>query len=408
MDTNTPGWINESFLTAVLQGENEQKQELSIIKFAVSPAVAPGNNYFSHIYRVQVQYKHSKSPSTNSISLIVKSPVKVGFFCELSEKGNFFGKEKEVYSALLPMLNEKLKYDFGPKSFYCPTKDELVLGDLLQEGYKVGDKYKHLDFSYCKIVIVNIAKFHGASVFLHHEDPTIIDRTGDEAAYKIDTTNVGKPVLELYVKTVARIAKDTFGFDESAEFLLSKVETLWESMMTIVKKKAKGLNVLNHGDLWNNNILFKTDEYGEVVDVKFIDFQFSRYASPVLDVFYFIWTSASQEVQEHRQQELYNIYLQTLNLSLAQLGCKERLTEEELHQDLKASSDMFITILCQLLPCMIADRGNTFKLEDVKNSTEDPAGEEMDENIKKMLSNKRYWTLFPMMLREFHNWLRSV
>ncbi|KAG8330358.1 hypothetical protein J6590_065954 [Homalodisca vitripennis] len=81
IDQSTPSWIYESFLTASLQS------------FTVSSAVASGNYYFSHIYRVRVNYKNLQSSSAHTLSLIVKSPVKEeGYHEQLSEKGAFSRK----------------------------------------------------------------------------------------------------------------------------------------------------------------------------------------------------------------------------------------------------------------------------------------------------------------------------
>ncbi|XP_046679724.1 uncharacterized protein LOC124367114 [Homalodisca vitripennis] len=403
-----PEWINESFLKAILQGGEGQENNVSIIKFSVGPAVTPGNNFFSCIYRVQIQYTVSNSQSVRALSLIVKSPITEGYFATLSKKGNYFEKEMKVYNELLPRLNDKLKFEFAPKPFKGPNDSDLVLKDLLEDGYKVMDKYKRLDFSYCKSVMVNLAKFHAASVSLHHEDPTCVEDVGKEAAINENTINDEKPILEYCVKAVARIARETYGHEDLSEFLLSKLENLWESIVKIYSHKDGQLKVLNHGDMWINNILFKTGDLGEVADVKFIDFQLSRYGSPVLDLLYFFWTSADQEVRECKLQDLCKIYLQTLNSSLKDLGCVERLTLEELNHCFKSASDLFVLILCQLTPGMFSDPENTFALAEVNNPFDESSSLESNEFFESRLKGKYFWTLFPIIIRQFQNWVLNM
>ena len=44
------------------------------------------------------------------------------------------------------------------------------------------------------------------------------------------------------------------------------------------------LHVLNHGDLWTNNLMFKYDEAENPIDAVLLDFQFTSYGSPALDL----------------------------------------------------------------------------------------------------------------------------
>ncbi|KAG8250506.1 hypothetical protein J6590_100167 [Homalodisca vitripennis] len=408
MNKPMPEWINESFLEAVLQGGERQESSISIIKFTVSPAVPPGHNYLSYIYRVQVHYKPTNSENLLSLSLIVKIPVKEGYFGTISNKGNLFKKEIKIYNTFFPRICEKCKFDLAPKSFKSPTESNLILKDLIEDGYTMCDKIKNLDFKYCKHVIVTLAKFHAASVSLHHEDPNFVEDIGKEVVINENMMSIQKPVLEYCVRTVARIAKETYGHEVLAEFLLKNLENLWESIVEIYRRKEEGLNVLNHGDLWINNILFKTDDFGEAIDVKFIDFQFSRYSSPVLDLLFFFWGSADEVVREYRLQDLCKVYLQTLNNSLRDLDCVERLTLEELNHGFKSSSDLFIFILCQLMPGMFSDTEDGYDVADVKFPSGDTSDLESSDYLESKLKVKHYWIQFPTIIRQFQNWVLNL
>lgn len=67
------------------------------------------------------------------------------------------------------------------------------------------------------------------------------------------------------------------------------------------------IKVLNHGDLWVNNMLFKYNG-AQQLDVIFIDFQLSIWGSPGIDLNYFFYTSLSLDVLKHKRPQLLKVY----------------------------------------------------------------------------------------------------
>lgn len=76
--------------------------------------------------------------------------------------------------------------------------------------------------------------------------------------------------------------------------------------------------MLNHGDLWVNNFLFKYEE-GEPVDVVFVDYQMSFYTSPGYDINYFLSTSPTNEVRENHVDNLIENYYNNFSRILTKL-----------------------------------------------------------------------------------------
>jgi aminoglycoside phosphotransferase (APT) family kinase protein len=74
-------------------------------------------------------------------------------------------------------------------------------------------------------------------------------------------------------------------------------------VLEAVRRRESGFNVLIHGDLWVNNILF-----GGLEDaVRLVDFQLTHFTSPVLDLLYFIVTSATIEVRVNHVERLLEV-----------------------------------------------------------------------------------------------------
>lgn len=412
MEKALPPWLNEDFLATVLQGGEEKEPQVLVKHFKARLAVAPGNNYLSHIFRVTVEYEWKGSENKQlTKSLMVKAPITKGIVSEMSDRMDVFGKELKTYKELLPKMNDKLSLIICPTLYYCPVK-ALILQDMKEEGYIMCDKYDRLDYAHCDLVVTTLAKFHAASVACYHDDPELIRTLGEENMWVEGDPHFEtqmKPWFQVAVKTVAGIAAKMDGCQAAAEYLSNKVECIADSVLKMVEPKATGLNVLNHGDLWSNNMLFKHNDDEEVVDVKFIDFQILRYGSPALDLIYFLWTSSREEVREMRLEDLYHIYLETLNNTLEELGCEERLTEEEFRQDLKAATDWIIIAICCFLPMMQIESEDVLDMEemteeDLKKMTQE---EQPDEKFMKMFSSKRYLVLLPSSLKQFYNLVSS-
>ena len=102
-----------------------------------------------------------------------------------------------------------------------------------------------------------------------------------------------------------------------------------------------GFTVLNHGDDWINNMMFKLDDQGNTVDFKFLDFQMSFWGSPAADLFYFIMSSIRDDIKVVHFDEIIEYYHEILVESLKKLNYQHHIpTLMELIEELKAKGDL--------------------------------------------------------------------
>lgn len=352
MDINNPTWPDETFLQSVLQGDS--KETVEILEFSTKPAVGPGANYTSYIYRVRVVYRSNCTPQKQSTAtLIIKKPIETGLMTEMIGCSTMLDKEQQMYDVLLPRMYKKSNLEFGPKSYISPLKNIVVMNDLKAHGYVMSGSKNQLDYFHCKTVFQTIAKFHAASISCYHEDPALVSESVGIDSLWVDGTPM-ENWMSNAIKCTVKVVKEMNVDKRFKYFFLRRADYIWDSAKVAVKSKPKGLNVLNHGDLWDNNLLFKYDQSNNVTGVKLLDFQNTKFASPVVDLFYFVWTSANEEVRQNSQRELYEVYINQLNSSLEQLGCQERLSTEELLEDLRTYKDWVLFILCFCLPVQMS------------------------------------------------------
>lgn len=105
--------------------------------------------------------------------------------------------------------------------------------------------------------------------------------------------------------------------------------------MAIAEPMRSGFKVLNHGDGWINNMMFKSDEDGQFIEAKMIDFQLSFWGSPANDLLYFFVSSVADDVKTERFDDLIEVYHQELLDSLRKLNYDQHIpTLSELQIDL--------------------------------------------------------------------------
>uniref|UniRef100_A0A1B6HMW0 CHK kinase-like domain-containing protein n=1 Tax=Homalodisca liturata TaxID=320908 RepID=A0A1B6HMW0_9HEMI len=400
----TPEWLNEAFLTKVLQGGEDKEPKITVLSFSAKPAIAAGDNFSSYLFRVLVHYRVGSSTQEESKSLIVKLPVKEGLIFEIAGQTQFYNKEDVYYGELLEKMINKINWQFTAKSFYSPIEGVIVLEDL-KPDYFVADKIKQLDLAHSKLVFITLAKFHAAAVAIYHENPKLIEAVGGECFYV-----EGGPLqkwIEFGCKALGENLNEVDGCKEYADFFLSRADNIWKLAEEGVKPKPGRFNVLLHGDVWVNNMMFKYNTNKEPIDVKLLDFQISRYATPVLDLIYFMYTSANDDVRDNHQLELFELYVKTLNEGLEQVGCKERLTIEEIKEDIKASTAWFITIVAfAVTPITVHGTEDGESFEGI--TTEKIVAGKCDPIFKRMYNCKRVKEIIPVLVRQYFKFLKSV
>jgi hypothetical protein len=107
------------------------------------------------------------------------------------------------------------------------------------------------------------------------------------------------------------------------------------SWVLVAEPMRSGFTVLNHGDFWLNNMLFKNEDDNSPSDVSLIDFQGNAWAGPAVDLHYFFVSSISDDVKVDKFDEFVKFYHQELSESLEKLHFDQHIpTLDEVYTDL--------------------------------------------------------------------------
>ena len=120
------------------------------------------------------------------------------------------------------------------------------------------------------------------------------------------------------------------------------IHKICSSFVDLAEPMKNGFQILNHGDMWINNFMIKSDSEGKPIDVKLIDYQMSYWASPAGDLIYFLIISVQDDIKVDQFDNLVEYYHTNLVESLIKLKYDKVIpTLEELHADMLHAACFF-------------------------------------------------------------------
>lgn len=279
-----PTWMNEDYFQNIIQEQSNGKT-FKVKSIEVQKLGGKGESYVGIMYRVGV---HLDSDVAKFRSFIVKTLPDEAIDTLGKNNYDVQGKEMQIYSQIEPQLRKILKSidedaDIFPAS---PKVDEamevIVMEDMVEKHFVVVDRFKGLNMEHVKVVLRKLARMHAASVVVYANDP---------AAFKNHDMGIFARKSDIFYQLFTSL-NDSFinevatweGYEYYAEKLRKVGPNVLENILRSCDCDAGDLHVLTHGDLWSNNMMFKYDGTGRVIDCVLLDLQFSSYASPAIDL----------------------------------------------------------------------------------------------------------------------------
>lgn len=150
---------------------------------------------------------------------------------------------------------------------------------------------------------------------------------------------------------------------------------IFQKCCDAVQRDESGFNVLTHGDLWSNNIMFDADgDASRLLFVRFgdiqmslggfslvfpfqLDFQMCYWGSPILDVAYLLFTSATAAITTCDWDVLIEYYFGELISTLHLLDCGAICpSKEQLYQQFRARAILGAAFSLFSVPMRMLDR----------------------------------------------------
>ncbi|XP_055844515.1 uncharacterized protein LOC129910934 [Episyrphus balteatus] len=318
-----PESLNGRFFQEVLENALFET-DLKIRKLSFERGSAIGDNFCSQIYRVQITFCRSNDDKRlDDLSVIVKSmPTsnELKFLLDLKA----FVKEKIFYTHMIPRLEILLDNVKLAGRLYYGAKEPintLVFEDLGASDYIMGNRAEGLDVDHCQLVMKKLGYLHGSSLILHKKDPDCMKSFHSSLLSEdcLNGSDTFETVFRFSFDSVVRHVSTWQGYESITKKLQKYATNFKENLIKTQLPIPGELKVLNHGDLWVNNFLFKynnKETKESVQDVIFIDLQMSIFGSPGFDLNYFFYTSMQLDVLKEKREELLKTYYKSFSDTL--------------------------------------------------------------------------------------------
>ncbi|KAM7357246.1 uncharacterized protein ACRADG_002689 [Cochliomyia hominivorax] len=337
--------LNEKLIKRALQiyhnVKNASAFQLKVCDFKLSPA--NGENFCSEIYQVEAEYE--LNGKTEHKSFIVKNMIP-----EIAEIGS---NEEIMFNTVLPgmetclnVVEDKKENKLYAKCLLSEKRDRhelYVLENLNSLGYYSADRLKGLNFIHAEVLLKKIAKYHAASMMYNKKFPDVVQNL-DGAHFKEGASDAMAQAIAFGgFEYVANMIKNWPLYKHLAERVRAIIPKFNELVMEVVNSKHSKFNVINHGDLWVNNFLYKYDQKsGKPTDVLFVDFQNCFWGSCGFDINWFLNTSLELNILKENRQQLINIYSTELKEILSKSNYPD--------QEIPTLSDVLMEIKrCELI-----------------------------------------------------------
>ena len=186
-----------------------------------------------------------------------------------------FIREAKILSEIIILMYKEAFLEefqpFAPKCIYTsrePPYEAIVLEDLKRKGFTLAKVSLGLDLKHCLLVIRTIAQFHASALILRQKDPHLFGLFIESHFIKHFNAGMNR-LIQTCLKNLVEEINRWPGYEKYIETLKKLMSTGMNHWIEAVRNDDTEFNVLNHGDLWLNNMMFSySEESGEVQHVR--------------------------------------------------------------------------------------------------------------------------------------------
>ncbi|XP_017477777.1 PREDICTED: uncharacterized protein LOC108367630 [Rhagoletis zephyria] len=294
-----PDWLKADLFVDLLKKNVPDFK--AIRSFDAKPAQGAGENYATLMALVQLELELITG-KTKQISYMLKIPIEA--VMKLMMGDNIFDVESNIYRQVIPELEQLyrdagVEVTFSPQYFELQTPSEfgvILMEDLRQRGFKNANRLEGFDMEHTKCALKKLAQWHATSA-VRVETKGKYPKIVSSGIFTEEFLAAMKPMHLASIKLFNECVRTYDGHEAYIDSMQRTQERIFDDFRAMIDADPTEFNVLNHGDFWANNIMFQYDAFGKIKQTYFVDFQCSRYGSPVHDLYNLLLSSTQYEIK---------------------------------------------------------------------------------------------------------------
>ncbi|XP_069697854.1 uncharacterized protein [Periplaneta americana] len=384
LTTKIPYYLESTRQVVQLVSSDTDIASYNVLDCSVTPLKSPRNE-ITATYRAQLEIEENRrrADSEESRKIVTKENVIVKMMInpdvgDMQDSKHLFYAESKMFSDIIPLLlstsafnavdydrqssssNISKALSLFPKCYYNSRKPKdsvIVLEDIQTSGYRFGGSTSMImDYDHIVLALQGLARYHALSYAMKRKDPQgfyrlVVHKMRKGKKFCTDKKDTEQMYAHAYFQAlqfaalqpleifVTRNANADLKYNAGVE----RLNKLLEDTVGLISKcliPKEPLSVLCHGNFNMKCMLFRYDSNKKPIEVKFTDFQNVHYASPAIDLSFFLFLNVSPELRKKHMDDFFSTYHRTLLSALCEfLDCPQ----EELLSDfsMKAFKEEF-------------------------------------------------------------------
>lgn len=285
-----------------------------------NPLTDPGENFGSVILALNISIEQNDKKRT--LNVVVKLPPKSAYLLDLFDSPLTFKKELAFYSAVAPEFLKLQKESGIPReelSIITPRfvagrlglrnpqcfdeQAAIILENLKYHNYTTQDRIVGLDKVHMDFAISHLAKLHAITICTKLKKPEFFQKTVLPTLDYSLNESTKNGLIDMVTK-----AHEDYKKIQEAESYLDRIEKTIEYGFRNTVTPEEPWTTMIHNDFWVNNMLFKYDESGKLINMKIVDFQLTAYDYGVNDLIFFLISSSQKDVIDDYLDDMIDLY----------------------------------------------------------------------------------------------------
>lgn len=271
-----PLWLNPNYFQDILR-RHYKNSSIKVRSANVEPCGSASDGFLSEMLRIHVTYFANSNDETESF--VAKLDTNHELVIEKVGSNGYDVQKKEMmfYEVIAPQMEKifiklELSGKIIPKAVAIDHEhDVIIFEDLKSLDFIMADRLAGMDENHVKLGLEKLAKFHAASLIIHQKHPKAFDPF-DAGMFSRKVKAFNFAFFSIYEHVVEEV-KTWSGFEDYAIKLDKMRSSFIENATRCFDYTSDDFCVLNHGDVWTNNFMFKYGTKGDPEDAILVNFQ---------------------------------------------------------------------------------------------------------------------------------------